>query len=212
MYNESNQSKEADMKCNHTSNPRRASVLNAGRRALFCVAGTLALACLPSTARDDGRAGRYVQMNLVSDLAGVAVLQDTNLVNAWGISFSGTSPFWVSANGTGLAVLYSVTNDAAGMAHVAKVGLEVTIPGEGNPTGQIFNNQGGLNGDIFVFASEDGTISGWRPALGGAAEVLTNRGTAVYKGLALITNAPSLMLLAANFAEGTLDAYDLSAN
>ena len=37
----------------------------------------------------------------LADLAGVAQVQDTNLVNAWGISFSATSPFWVSANGTG---------------------------------------------------------------------------------------------------------------
>jgi hypothetical protein len=44
---------------------------------------------------------RYQQVNLISDLPGVAVLQDTNLVNAWGISFSPTSPFWVSDNGTG---------------------------------------------------------------------------------------------------------------
>jgi uncharacterized protein (TIGR03118 family) len=128
------------------------------------------------------------------------------------MSFSGTSPFWVSANGTGKALLYSVTNDAGGMAHVSKVGLEVSIPGEGNPTGQVFNNAGGLNGDVFIFASEDGTISGWRPALGTAAEVLTNRATAIYKGLALVTNGPTPMLLAANFGERTLDAYDLNAN
>jgi uncharacterized protein (TIGR03118 family) len=207
-----NRSKEAIMKYNHTSNLDRPSMREPGRWALLFTAGALVLTCLPAVGRDDGGAGRYRQTNLASDSAGVAVIQDTNLVNAWGISFSGTSPFWVSANGTGKATLYSVTNDAGGMVHVAKLGLEVTIPGEGNPTGQIFNNQGGLNGDIFIFASEDGTLSGWRPALGNTAEVLTNRATAVYKGLALVTNGPSPMLLAANFAEATLDAYDLHAN
>jgi uncharacterized protein (TIGR03118 family) len=179
---------------------------------MFHVAALLAVACISAGARDDNPGGRYRQVNLVSDLAGIAVVQDTSLVNAWGMSFSGTSPFWVSANGTGKALLYSVTNDAGGMAHVSKVGLEVSIPGEGNPTGQVFNNAGGLNGDVFIFASEDGTISGWRPALGTAAEVLTNRATAIYKGLALVTNGPTPMLLAANFGERTLDAYDLNAN
>src|SRR5689334_50198 len=35
-------------------------------------------------------ADRYRQANLVSDLPGVAQVQDTNLVNSWGITFSGT--------------------------------------------------------------------------------------------------------------------------
>lgn len=160
--------------------------------------------------RDHGRqrSDDYLQVNLVSDQAGVAMLQDTNLVNAWGISFSATSPFWVSANGTGKALLYSVTNDMQGNVVVTKQGLEVTIPGDGTPTGQVFNDKGGFNGDIFLFVSEDGTISGWRRSLGTSAEVLTNRSTAVYKGVTLAMNSNGPVLLAANFAEATIDMYD----
>ncbi len=155
------------------------------------------------------RAGevRYQQVNLVSDLPGIALLQDTNLVNAWGVSFSPTSPFWVSDNGTGKSTLYAVTNDDAGMVHVGRQGLVVKIPGEGTPTGQVFNNLGGFNGDIFLFVSEDGTVSGWRPALGNAAEVLATRSNAVYKGVTLATTADGPVLLAANFAEATVDVY-----
>jgi uncharacterized protein (TIGR03118 family) len=155
--------------------------------------------------------GTYRQINLVSDQPGVALIQDTNLVNAWGVSSSGTSPFWVSDNGTGKATLYAVTNDALGAPHVAKQSLEVTIPGAGNPTGQVFNNTGGFHGDIFIFGSEDGTISGWRPALSNAAEVLTMRSTAAYKGITLSSKGGSPLLLAANFSEATLDAYDTNA-
>src|SRR3954462_3077501 len=93
----------------------------------------------------------YQQINLVSDLPGVALLQDTNLVNAWGISFTPTSPFWVSDNGTGQSTLYAVTYDAMGHVNVAKQPLFVTIPGEGTPTGQTFNpfnSAGEFNGDI----------------------------------------------------------------
>jgi uncharacterized protein (TIGR03118 family) len=204
-YNRINRMKEAVMKRSYTSNLTRQTLHRPGRGMILLA--VLAFTCVSASARDDGHSERYRQMNLVSDLAGVAVVQDTNLVNAWGISFSATSPFWVSANGTGKALLYSVTNGV-----VSKVGLEVSIPGEGNPTGQVFNNAGGLNGDIFIFASEDGTISGWRPALGTAAEVLTNRPAAIYKGLALVTNGPAPMLLAANFGERVLDAFDLNAN
>ena len=148
----------------------------------------------------------YQQTNLVSDQENVALLRDTNLVNAWGISFGPTSPFWVSDNGTGLSTLYSVTNDATGY-HVTKLGLQVVIPGEGNPTGQTFNNTTAFNGDLFIFASEDGTISGWRGALGTSAEVLATRSNAVYKGITLSSNASGPILLAANFSEGTIDVY-----
>jgi uncharacterized protein (TIGR03118 family) len=149
---------------------------------------------------------QYVQMNLVSDLPGVALVTDTNLVNAWGISSSATSPLWISANGTGEALLYAVTY-TNGMVNVAKQGLQVGIPGDGTPTGQLFNGTPGFHGDLFIFGSEDGTISGWRPALGSTAEVLVARSTAVYKGITLAANPSGPMLLAANFREGTLDAY-----
>ncbi len=173
-------------------------------------AALLALAAIPVSARDHRDQGEafYQQTNLVADLAGVAQVQDTNLVNAWGISFGATSPFWVSANGAGLALLYAVTNDPAGNPVVAKQGLEVMIPGEGNPTGQLFNGLGGFHGDIFIFASEDGTISGWRGALGTNAEVLTMRSNAVYKGITIVPGANGPLLLVANFSEGTVDAYD----
>src|SRR5437764_1124408 len=51
----------------------------------------------------------YVQTNLVSDGFVPAVVIDTNLKNPWGVSHSGTSPFWVSDQGTSLSTLYSVS-------------------------------------------------------------------------------------------------------
>jgi uncharacterized protein (TIGR03118 family) len=169
----------------------------------------IGLAGLPCVAQaDQGGAGRYEQVNLVSDEPGKALLQDPDLVNAWGMSFSATSPFWISDNGTGKSTLYVVTNDAMSMVHVIKLGLVVGIPGEGNPSGQLNNGTTGFNGDPFVFVSEDGTISGWRSALGTTAEVLTTRSNAVYKGAALAATASGPVLLAANFAEGTVDVYD----
>ena len=123
-------------------------------------------------------------------------------MNAWGISSSGTSPFWVSDNGTGLSTLYSVdpVTDVP-----TKQGLEVTIPGDGSVTGQVFNGSSGFNGDRFLFVSEDGTISGWREALGTTAEMLQLPSDAVYKGAALATVGGNAYLLAANFHSGNID-------
>ncbi len=73
-------------------------------------------------------AGPFKSTNLVTDdqAANAAVLTDPNLVNAWGISRSGTSPFWVSDNGTGVATLYRV-NPITGVPSINP--LVVSIPG-----------------------------------------------------------------------------------
>jgi len=152
----------------------------------------------------------FQQVNLITDDKSVnpAPIQDPNLINAWGVSYSSTSPFWVSDNGTGLSTLYRV-NPVTDVP--TKVGLEVTIPPAvgGNPTGQAFNPQaasGAFNQDNFLFVSEDGTISGWRGALGTTAEVLQPGDAAnVYKGTTFDTTAGHSYLLSANFRAGTID-------
>ena len=93
--------------------------------ALF---GALALACTqePSTApastdvapsfsrQSAPGAGRfYAQHNLVSDGAVPADHVDPALVNAWGLVASGTSPWWVSDNGTDSSTLYNNGNTGA---------------------------------------------------------------------------------------------------
>jgi uncharacterized protein (TIGR03118 family) len=66
--------------------------------------------------------------------------------------------------------------------------------------------------DTFLFASEDGTISGWRGALGTTAEVLQAASAFnVYKGLAQSTIAGNAYAYAANFRNGTIDVMKGSA-
>jgi uncharacterized protein (TIGR03118 family) len=148
----------------------------------------------------------FTVTNLVTDnqAANPALITDPNLVNAWGISYSGSSPFWVSDNHTGLATLYSVTpvNNTP-----AIVPLVVSIPGDGSVTGQVFANvAGSFNGNAFLFVSEDGTVSGWRGSLGTAAETLqTGSASSVYKGSAFATITGNSYLYAANFRSGAID-------
>ena len=196
-------------------NSRAKKMKTALAPALVAVAALSAMTVWAEHGDDRGTDGdgRYQQTNLVSDKAGVAMLLDTNLVNAWGISFGPNTPFWVSDNGRGLATLYVVTNDSSGMEHVSKRSLEVAIPGDGTPTGQLFNNTAGFNQDLFLFVSEDGTISGWRPALGAAAETLVpGSPTNVYKGVTLAMDGSGPVLLAANFRQGKIDMFDAELN
>ena len=127
--------------------------------------------------------------NLVTDdqAAHAAQITDGALVNAWGLSYSPTSPFWVSSNGMDLATLYSVSPATQA---TSKVGLTVTVP-VGGVTGQVFNSAssgGAFNGDNFLFVGEGGAIAGWRNALGTTAETLKLSSAAdVYKGAAFAT-------------------------
>jgi uncharacterized protein (TIGR03118 family) len=128
-----------------------------------------------------------LQTNLVSDLPGVAQVQDPNLVNPWGISESGSSPFWISDNNAGVSTLYQVPG--ANNTPVSINPLVVSIPtpidpagATGAPTGTVFNIDGGAAGGFtvsgldkngkpitasafFLFDTEDGTILGWNPAV-----------------------------------------------
>ncbi len=49
----------------------------------------------------------YFQSNLTSDIAGLAANLDPLLKNPWGMSFSATSPFWLSDQASNVATLYN---------------------------------------------------------------------------------------------------------
>ena len=146
--------------------------------------------------------------NLVSDQSGVAASQDTDLVNAWGLASSPTSPWWVSDNGTDVSTLYR--------ADGSKVGLTVAVPSA--PTG-IVNNTGSsfkvTNGTtsaaaVFIFSTEEGEILGWNPTVAATtAEVaVPNTDDAVYKGLAIASTAGGDRLYATDFHNGRIDEFD----
>jgi hypothetical protein len=63
-----------------------------------CVAVTAAAFAALCAIAGQAEAG-YLQTNLVSDIVGLADITDPALVNPWGVSHSGTSPFWTSNQG-----------------------------------------------------------------------------------------------------------------
>ena len=167
--------------------------------ASLVVATMLFLCASAQRAQADG-ANSFTQTNLVSDIPGMAKTPDPNLVNPWGVSFSPTSPFWISDNGTGLATLYDGAGDI--------IPLVVAVPPPGSaPTGQVFNSSSSFNGDLFIFATEGGTITGWRGALGTTAETLSPGTGGVYKGLAIATTPNGTYLYATDFHNNSITVF-----
>lgn len=161
---------------------------------------------------------QYQLRNLVSNQIHSANHVDPLLVNAWGLVYGSNGAFWLSDQGSGWSTLY----DGKG----SKKSLNVLIPTAtgafpGQPTGIVVTNptstdfQVGGWPAIFLFATLDGTISGWtfKSNPNQAIIAVNNSATnAVYTGLA-VTNKPSgNFLYAADIFNNKVDVYDGNFN
>jgi uncharacterized protein (TIGR03118 family) len=153
---------------------------------------------------------QYKVKNLVSNQAGAAPVTDPLIVNAWGLTYAPGGPFWVNDEGSGWSTLYTNTG--------TKVPLNVLIPtaggdGPGSPTGIAFNSSQDfkIKGSpaIFLFATLDGTISGWNPGVNpDTAIVAVTQPGAVYTGLAITSKPTGNFIFAADNANNKVDMYD----
>jgi uncharacterized protein (TIGR03118 family) len=192
--------------------------------AALVVLAVVQLAIAPAARADQGSA--FVQTNLVSDLPNRARVQDLNLKNPWGISHGPTTPWWVSDNAAGVATVYDGTGTPfpPGNPKVVNIPAPGAMTG-GAPTGNVFNgnpadfvvSDGKTSGSsVFIFATEDGTIVGWSPAVSPTqafiavdnSQVPDAADGAVYKGLTLASTQHGQLLYAANFRAGTVDVFN----
>jgi uncharacterized protein (TIGR03118 family) len=168
-----------------------------------------------------GHADTYSWTNFQSDIAGVAQHIDPNLVNPWGMAASPTGIIWVSDNGTGVSTLYH--QDGTALSLVVTIPTAARNRGTGTPTGVVHNGtsffQVTKNGNsqpaLFIFVSEDGSISGWNSMLDPTHAIIavdngTNRGVnhAVYKSVTLGVANGHNFLYASNFHTGHVETYD----
>jgi uncharacterized protein (TIGR03118 family) len=193
--------------------------LFSARSWLVAIVLALTLLALPGLAfaRVNAGSGFYQQTNLTSNLPGIAKFTDPNLTNPWGISSAPGGPFWVSDNGSGKSTLY----DNKGTPQSLVVIIPPHAGGKSaSPTGTVFNSdttafivsKKGVSGaSVFLFDSEDGTLSGWSPGVDATHALLAvdnSSSGAVYKGLAIGTNHSGTFLYAANIHAGTIDVFD----
>jgi uncharacterized protein (TIGR03118 family) len=150
---------------------------------------------------------------------------DPLLVNAWGLTRSAGSPWWVADNLSGWSTLYN----SAGTPQALKVLIPTAgngpsqptgLNGPGTPTGVVFNGsttdfhiQG--KSTSFIFATLDGTISAWAPGVNRNQSMIAvdNSATkASYTGLAITSNPSGNLLYAADNANNKIDMFDGNFN
>src|SRR5713101_3938269 len=171
----------------------------------------LSLFLLPAATQ----AQHYKQTNLVSNLASITTPNppDPNLKNPWGLTRSSTSPWWVANNNSGTSTLYTGTGT---LIQINGTGTVTVPPPNGSPAGTLSTPTGVVfNGSpsdffvapgksaIFIFATEDGTISGWAGGQN-AVPVVDNSDNgsahgAVYKGATSAEIAGKKFLYVTNF-------------
>jgi len=179
------------------------------RRALLALAFVLGVAIVAVSPLRAAERNAFTVVPLVSDQPGVAPNTDPNLVNAWGLTSSSTSPWWVADNGTDKSTLYR-GSDGLPQALVVDV--------HNAPTGTVFNSTTGFalpTGGLarFLFDTEEGKVLGWNPAQGTSAVVVADLGDgASYKGLAIADTAAGPRLYAADFHNAKVDVFDGSFN
>lgn len=171
---------------------------------------------------------QYHLTNLDSNQIGKAGRADPLLVNAWGLVHAPGSPWWISDENSGWSTLYGAAGKIEGLrVSIPTAGNGPSLPtganGPGSPTGIVFNGTVGTTNEfqvqgwaaIFIFATLDGTISGWAPQSNPNQAIIAvdNSSTkASYTGLA-ITNKPSgNFVYAADNANNKVDIYDANFN
>ena len=191
------------------------------RTVTLCVLAALGLLVAAGSSAGGAAVGQqtYTVTNLVSDGTIPAAHTDAHLVNAWGLTATASSPWWVANNGTGTSTLYN----GAGEAQFGATPLVVSVPNAptgavANTTGDFVVSAGGRSGSaVFIFATEDGTIRGWNrdvpmlsPPPSTQTEVAVDNSGAgsVYKGLAIGSVDGDNFLYANDFVNGQIDVFD----
>ena len=149
-------------------------------------------AALRPARSDGGHGNAFRQVNLVSDVPGMATILDDQVKNPWGIAMGPTTPLWVNNNFNpasdcgsdncipkpeDLLTKITLYRGANGVDPISKVPLEVTASA---PTGMVFNpsedfviNQDGTKTPArFIFnetfvdpagTDPESVVTGWSP-------------------------------------------------
>jgi uncharacterized protein (TIGR03118 family) len=173
-------------------------------------------------------AAGFTDTALVSNRTGVVATSktmDANLENPWGLALGPNMPVWIADNRNNLSTLYTGigANETQSVTGSASVGVALPASAAGipaNPTGQVYNGNGGFlvptsygqESALFIFDGEGGTIAAWASDSGATAFIAYDDGVAngadhaVYKGLAMVGGQE--FLYATDLHNNKVDVFD----
>ena len=149
----------------------------------------------------------FTATGTVASGAGQAAHMDADLLNPWGIAYGPATRFWLADQGSGLSTVYDGAGNPLAPPVVVAIPKGAGSAG-GGPTGVVFNGTAGFQGDTFIFATLDGTLSGWSAGANATLRVDHFGAGAAYTGLARAAAGAVDYLYAANFAAGVIEVFD----
>jgi uncharacterized protein (TIGR03118 family) len=173
-----------------------------GRRRGLAGAGAVAAAALvaatmvapasdasPKAAPAAAAQRAFKQVNLVSDVPGLARMTDFLMSNPWGIAAGPTTPIWINNEGSATSVVYSGANGTDPLER------RLVVQTPSHPTGIAFNpttafaarQNGQRVPSLFLFNHEDGYTSAWGPTADPITEAIATKfeRTRGYLGMAV---------------------------
>src|SRR5437588_4757144 len=166
----------------------------------------------------------YRQANLISDLPGVAFVEDPLLKDRWGIALPSFGPFVVANDASGFATAYR--GDIRGVSRdpsQASVFIEPSpgMTGATQPAAVVNNPTSDFQMTVanspptparFIFFTLNGNINGRSSSFGSSAPVARSLPGHAYTGVAIGSNASGNLLYAADFLNGTINVFDKDFN
>jgi uncharacterized protein (TIGR03118 family) len=180
--------------------------------------------------RRDLPSATFVQINLASDVPGVAQVQDPHLVGPFGIALDTVNPI-ARSFGFAIPTALAHTGEVFGLGGNPLLRPDSVDLGAGEPTGVAFNSSGSTTDFLvtgattkpaaFLFANTSGQIVAWNPKTGEQDDLgnilsfsltghveFTAADGAAYFGLALGTVGAGNFLYAADLDHGKIDVID----
>jgi uncharacterized protein (TIGR03118 family) len=165
----------------------------------------------------------FTRTSLAFDIdTGTGASVDPSLVNPWGLVMTSTSPVWIVNTSTQTATLHDGNGKAQPQPDANRLVVQFAPSPDGiafAPT-DIIANGAAANFLItfaqqsapaaFVFAGAGGMIAGWAPTIDRlhAITMYTDASGAVYRGLAIATNAGATFLYATDIHNNKIDVFN----
>jgi hypothetical protein len=153
-------------------------------------------------------AAQYTVINLVSNQAGVAAHQDPSLVNAWGIAFSPTSPFWISDE------RISINSGTPDVAAISVSKRKLVGQFAASPADQVQTSGMGLASNTsYVFAefSYSQTLGAYKRSPQCQLQYLGSVPASGLGGGPIINMKAHQNILLVAFFDGSIESFDVSS-